>query len=411
MKKYVIIIPNIGNMGGGQMYVRNKMLWLRKNGWKVDIVYCTAENVVLSELNNVGKQILDIEFSYYFTPKCRRKHIIDEMYEYLYEEKADEYIIETTSIPCATWGEVLALSLGAKHFVYLINESNVLDTNKCFDFLYFKHGRKELASITNTSLQQMFERYVSIPVEKSYSLSACCINVVEDCDNSFCEIINEQKVDYVLGCLGRLDKPFIFPMLSQLNEYIMSHENKQFLLLMIGGAPIGSKIDKEVHKIFANIGNVKLILTGYMFPVSRKLISMCDVFISSAGSAWATVKEGIPTISMDGNDYLPIGVLGRTTNSSLFRSDEELPLSLSDLLDDILFNKIYKKDISVVDSEPEFDDHLNFVRSGTKDRLYYDMNSIKLAITEQFFLKVGLLTLGAKGYCKLSNLKSKFKIQ
>ena len=81
-RKYVIITPNLSNMGGAQMYIRNKLIYLRENGWDVDIICGMNKNAVIPEFKEYSDIYPEILFpqhyysvKYTFRPeKSQSKH-------------------------------------------------------------------------------------------------------------------------------------------------------------------------------------------------------------------------------------------------------------------------------------------------------------------------------------------------
>ena len=79
MKKYVILIQSFSDMGGAQMYIRNKVLYLREHGWTATIVAGLAENVVIPELREFRVSIPELIFSNYFFTLKRQRCVLDKL--------------------------------------------------------------------------------------------------------------------------------------------------------------------------------------------------------------------------------------------------------------------------------------------------------------------------------------------
>lgn len=346
MKKYVIITPSIRDIGGAQMYVRNKIIYLQNRGWVVDLISAQKGIVYISELKKYDLIIPELNFNYYYYSKKKQEKVVSKIVKRILDNNYDEMVIESTCISESTWAEVVAERCNARHFTFLLQEDNNLTSNMDKEFVKFKFTRKELASINVQSLYNMFASFYPISMEESskYYLPAWCNNVEEDIDSEWIYKIKERKYDFLVGCLSRLDKPFIMPSLKSFINYANKYPNKRFLLVMLGGAPNGSGIEKNIRLIFKPIKNVELIITGYIFPVSTRLLEMFDAFFTSAGSSRVCMRSGVPTITIDGNDFMPIGVLGRTTNNLLFRDKgKEILLDFSYIMDKVLVDKTFLK--------------------------------------------------------------------
>lgn len=406
-KKYIIIIPSIINMGGAQMYVRNKVVYLQENGWKVDLISAQSGKVYIPELRQFNCIIPELCFDYYLFSKKKREHIVDSLVGRILDYDYDDIVIESTCIPACTWAEVLAERCNARHLAYLLQEDNTLTTETEQQFVKFKFDRRELASIADPSAYNIFASFSPISMQQSVEcrLPAYCSNVEEDIHSEWIDIIKAIKYDYLIGCLSRLDKPFIMPAVNDFICFAEAHSDKQMLLVMMGGAPEGSNFEKDIRKIVSKVENVELIVTGYLFPVSIKLLAMFDAFFSSAGSAAVCMRTGIPTVSYDCNDFKPIGVLGRTTKHSLFRDDSELPLNLCSLLDEIVVKKNFSREASTHElNKPDFTSHDQFLHLMSKEKQYFSFSNPKMGASEKK-LAFMLRLIGAKAYAKLGRIK------
>ena len=401
------MIPSIINMGGAQMYIRNKVVWLRKQGWDVDVISVHKGNIIISELKEFNTFISEMQFPVYLFSEKRKNKILTKLVEKIRPNDFYEIIIESTCIGITTWAEVIAKKIGAKHLVYLLQEMNVVDNIQLQEYFKFKHKRKELVSITDHSLKQMFEGFYPIPSELSYTLPAYCNNVVEDIDSQFLYQIDWERYDYKVGCLSRIDKPYIMTAVTNFAKFAQCHNNKRFLLFMIGGAPENSQYADNIRKVFDNIGNVELVISGYIFPVPAKLLECFDAFFSSAGSCWPCMRSGVPTISIDGNDFMPTGIMKHTTLHSLFRGDDEPALDYQRIFEEVIINKKYKKFAPEHEiNEPDFTEHMDFLNASQENLEHYDLDIRNLTLSEKK-LKVALSIIGASNYMRLGLVKSR----
>lgn len=410
-KKYIIISLGITTMGGGQMYVRNKILYMQSNGWDVDVFSAVEGTVYIAELKKFKHITPELRYPIYLFSKSTRERIINMLIEAINIKQYNEIIIESTCLGGSTWAEVLAQRIGAKHFFFSISEQTIVQSKTIIqDFLIFKHKRHELAGIANQSIYNLFLQFHPININESYRLSARCNNVVEDIPCPLLKDIDVKKYDYVIGCLSRLDKPFIAYAIKDLISYVNAHNNKKYLLIMIGGAPEKTSYEQNIRRMLKNIHNIELIITGYMYPIPTKLLDICDAFFSSAGSSRACMRSGIPTINYDVNDYRPIGIIGRTTNNLLMRADNEPIQDFSKLMDDILERKIYGKEERIQQiNKPDFSSHDKFLSSMSPKKEYFEFNNynkIQMGRKEKV-MSFLLRAIGAHNVSKLIKLKSR----
>lgn len=410
MKKYVFLVPTVAGMGGAQMYIRNKILYLRQNGWTVDIIVAQKGHAKLSELQDFRFEIPELAFEIFNYSNRKKKLIIDKIVSRINNSEPDEIIVESTCISEASWGEAIAKRLWAKHIVYLLQEDNRLNNKGLRQFFLFKHARKELIGITEQSLTTMFASFNPIPTEQSYWLPAYCNNVEADVDSPYIGQMDSIKHDYAIGLLSRLEKPFVQPAITDFCNYSHNHQEKSFLLVLMGDSPKGSGVLERLRKqIGTRAPNVRVISTGYLYPVPTKLLEKFDVFLTSAGSGWTCMRSGVPTITYDGNDLKPIGILGRTTSNALFRDKDEEPQDFSLLMEQILVEKKYKKETpNYAEGLPDFGDYIEFLDKTSKEKEYYDVETIMPETKTDFKLKFALAVFGPQTYLKLGFLKNKW---
>lgn len=388
------------------MYFRNKSFYMQEQGWEVDLISAQKGKVYIPDLKKYDVVIPEIGFDYFLFSKKKRKKIVDGLVERICNQQYDEIIIESSCLQESTWAEVVSEKCGARHLCYILQEYNPIDSNSEQEFVIFKYLRHELAGITDHSLYDMFLPFWPIKKEQSYSLPAYCNNVVEDIPCDILDHLNLSNYDHVIGCLSRLDKPFIISAIKDIIQYTQSH-SKKYLFIMIGGAPEGSSFECNIKKLFVNHNNVELLVTGYMFPVPLSLLNRCEAFITSAGSAWVCMRTGIPTISYDGNDLRPIGIMGRTTKNSLFRSEDEPVQDLFVLLDEILEKKKYpKEEASFNTAKIDFSSHDKFMKEMASSKEFFSFDNKVLSFAERK-LSILLRIFGAECYLKLGSLKKK----
>ena len=406
MKKYVIMISSLSNMGGAQMYIRNKILYLRKHGWDAIIIAGRAENVVIPELREFHETVPELGFcSYLFTATVQQR-TIGILKSLVSGKRYSDIYIESTSIKVSTWAEQVAREVGARHLIFLLQEHNVVNNRLLQDFFVFKYNRREMAGISPKSLVAMFAEFHPLNNSESFTLPAYCSNVEADVECAIVDSIDRACYDFVIGAFSRMDKPYVLQAVEDFCKYVSSYPEKRFLFLWIGDAPKGSQVPSKIKRRLNNFQNVEFLITGYLMPVPYKLLEFCDVFISSSGSSWPCMRSGVPTITYDGNDFKPIGILGRTTNNSLFRDEGELPQNLSDLLDAILIKKDYPKlQAQFSLSIPDFTNHMDFLNKMEKGREYYDMDKVNVDSLSERKLALALRLLGPRGYYRLLRIR------
>ena len=406
MKKYVLFTPTVSNMGGGQMYVCNKILYYRNKGWNTLVIAGHGNNILLPELRQCKEIFYELNFFTYMFSRRKQDSVRNKIAKLICDKTYDEIIIESTSLTACTWAETVSSVVNAKHIVYLLQERNDIDNKGLLELLIFKHKRREIAGITDKTLPKMFDIYYAIDNDKAFKLPAKCNNVMADVDHPLLHEIDKTQQDFIIGCLSRLDKPFFLSALDDFCEYVKGSPSKKFLLILMGDVSHNNVLADKIEKAIQQTTNVNYVITGYLYPVPTRLLELCDAFFSSAGSSQVCMYSGIPTIVYDANDYKPIGILGRTTKQTLFRDNNQPPQSFKMLMDDILINKVYP--VLAPDYSPTFPDfsaHVDFVSNSEPSFLYYPINDLKNETKTEKMVSRVLFFIGAKLYVDLRGYK------
>jgi hypothetical protein len=247
----------------------------------------------------------------------------------------------------------------------MLLEHNTLTNKTIYDFFRFKYNRRELVGIVNNTIPDMFAIFDS-NVE-GYALPAYCQNVLAEipCLDKY----KVGKADYTIGTIGRTNKEYVQPMITSILRFAAQHKDKLFNVLYIGGSQ-EKKSDIDVCHRLSHISNIQLTFTGMIYPLSIEMIRQMDVCIATAGSCTTATNCGIPTISMDSNDQKAIGIFGQTTQHFLFRANNEPQLEVTDLLEDVLIKKRYRKTDNIHFLIPDFKSHWDFVDRMTENKEY-----------------------------------------
>lgn len=371
MKSYIFLTPNIFNVGGAQIYLKYKSEWLIDKGYKVIIISSIKSKYMINGLEKYKDFVVEGLFNYPHWFYKRKRKRIENILLNIIGDKSDEMIIESTSITVAVWGEIIAKYYNAKHLVYSLQENNEVFNPEIFNFLKFKNIRRELAGINPQSIPRIF-KYES---NNGPYLRAYTLNIPEDYDYSLVNKI--AKADYTIASIGRLEKPFVLPLIKEIISFAQMHDDKSFILLMIGGSE--NKTTEKILKIMVKkTSNIKLYITGFIYPIPLKLLQIPNVFISSSGACSISSQQKKLTISIDARDHKPIGIIGITTNNRIFR-DGEPEIELPVLLKAILIDKKYQsfmindgKPLSIVD----YSDHFEFINKSDNKKEYYNFEML-----------------------------------
>lgn len=377
MKRYIFLTPAIGNMGGSQMFVSNKCKFLQDRGWKVDVFFYQDFDVVLENLKEYRSNFIkELCYPFYYLTKNIINNIIELLGNQVCNANYDEIVIETHLYHLAYWGEMLANKIGGIHILYLLEEKTYHLTKKEAEFFEYKLKRWEcLNGYRKTLLRFMGEYYKKEYEAYIYEANPICSNVVAKIENR-CSF---PKCDYTVLSVGRLEKPYVKTMLNEIKIFTTKYSNVKFNVIFVGASVDGS-VEDYIKDLFVKVSNVNIILLGFLFPIPEDLIKQCDVGIAISNSVLVSAELGVPTISVDTQDYMALGVYGITTTNRFLR-EQEPQISISDLLEDIYLNKIfYTLDDRTSGMENEVDIalkvHLDFLEKGTHCKTYFDVMSI-----------------------------------
>ena len=407
MKYYLFLTSLIRNIGGGHIYTSNKISWLEEQGYNVNLFHADYRHgdIVISDLAKFEKNCsYHLQYPAHIFGEKIRKKIVHEIYRRV-PQNCSEIIIESQTINCSTWGELLAKELSAKHLIFLLSEHHRIRSAGMSEFFKFKLRRRELVGIQKKSLPILFQGWWEVPENEQYYLLAHCYNSLKEI--TFTDRDKIPVMDFVIGSIGRIDKLYMINILLDIKEFVSGHLDKTFTLLIIGGST--SKRDtKRIMGIFKKVENVKVFITGLIYPIPVELVTIPDVFVSTSGSCRVSHSLGKTTIPIDNSDFKPIGVLGVTTNNTLFR-DKEDKIELGSLLEDILMRNKYlvNSDVTKLEFNTNYgySEHMDFLSSSDLGIEYFDSGSINLSI-EDWFDKISLLVLGSVFYPKMIKIIS-----
>lgn len=362
-KLYLFFSYDVANVGGVQLYMRAKALWLIERGWKVIIIHSIGGKILIMDYEQLNRLFLpEIFFPANFYWDKKRESILSRILKFI-EGNYSKIIVESHSYGLATWGEIIAQRNGAKHFVYIIDENpevGALDQK----YLEFKYNRGEVAGIVGEIIPKLLNNPGFVLSKGNCKLGAYHC---DDCilDAPFTPFFKNDG--YNIGLIGRLEKEYIKGTPGEIITFLRQHEDVLFNVVYVGGEREGDSIKGKLQEAYAGTKNVDVYFTGFMFPIAKDLVHSFDVCISGAGAAGALTKDGLTTIVVDPRDCLSSGVLGVTTKSVLFCEGEKKPISY-------WLNEVYTaKDKYLPQIERAYkgyEDHFAMIENGSKVKEY-----------------------------------------
>lgn len=401
---YIIIGDVRGYISGAPIYYRNKAICLKQNGWQVTVFSATNGKEYVSGLHDFTKAPFPFlhEFPAQFSSHQRLKLVKRLEAAIDFGDPGGKIIIETGTDWTAYWGELLAEQLHGRHVVLFLDENN-RRVSPYLDFFDFKHRRNEFACITPQTTKNFFKGYKRVKDREAYSVTACCSNSIQNVSNGFSDSV--VLSDFNIGSIGRLDKVFVPQIVDAVIAFAGDHRNLAITVVFFGGSNGGE--EEAIRTSFASVGNVRLYISGYMWPLPKQTLEAMDVCVSAAGSCTVSAMLGIPTIMMD---VLGNGAIGfRKDKNELYLESSLLHPALEDLLDNVLKGEIQKTK-SDYDEDEVWESFcrilLSQVDKDCSNRApleYYDIGSLPLVTRKQ---RIKSLVCRMAGYKRMFILQT-----
>lgn len=389
-------------MGGAQMYIRNKMLFLREHGWTPTVFFFTEGKILIPELQEFERnRIPELAYPITAVGKRAREQVLNRICKEL--EDSEECVIESSIYPGCYWMEEVARRVNGRCILYILHEGFPRCNEKEISFLKFKLDRRELFNSTRGIRMRIGKIWANdnVFLMPSYSNVTAPIVYPLEYDKSIKTILS----------IGRLDKPYIMPMLDEINTFTKEQGIKVNLFL-VGGAAEESYIER-IKEYLSDKPQMVPYFFGYMFPVPENIIKKSDVAIASSGSILVPSEMGVPTIAIDTQDYMAMGIYGCTTNNT-FKRETEPQLRTSDLLREVLIEGKYanieaKPSHATLEAETILLDHLKKIESLDAPKKYFDVFSIygKNEIVRQKAVMTIYKIFGETGVERIAKLKNK----
>lgn len=377
MKKYVILTPQIGNMGGGQMFACNKAEYMTNLGWETTICYFTESPIIIKKMLDFKRVCVpQLGWGIQYYSSCQVNNIVKQIVAKIGLAPHDEVVVESHLCYLSLWGELIAEKLHAKHIINFFEEDIPSFSPNAVSFFEYKLKRWECVNASEHSLRRLFKSYF----KEEYNIfnhptTFYCSNVSDGNDVASDVIIPDSHSFNILS-VGRLNKPYIKVMLSELYNFTAKYGSQRFGIVFVGASPDGS-IEKDILAKFSKLSNVEIYLLGYMFPIPQNVIQCANIAICTSNAVLVTHECGIPTIAVDAKDSFAIGIYGVDTVNKVFRKEEPL-VPISEYVEKLYKGEIKDRlSINTKDGiEDPFIDQVRFLSKSQNDCKYFDVNSI-----------------------------------
>lgn len=322
-KLYIFMTSSISRVGGAEIYVSSKTRWLERGGWTVLIAAPLSDDCPVS----YGNAIL-VDFRYYsLRPACLPKTLRYKAIGPLIDaaQGYSEVAIESSTITCGMWGEVVSRQINSRHLIFHLGETVPPLSYGDRVFLRHKNDAGELAFIS-AEVGKIALRGVDGEYPQCSILVAYQGEVIQQVPY---EGLSRFEDGIRIGCVSRLDKSYIPLVADGVARLAERRKETRFQLVFIGDAP-----DPSIKKCLEakSSDNLSIIVRGPMYPLPRALVESFDVFVAKAGSAIALRRQGFPTIQFALEKDICIGIAGIDFSNSACAAARDLTVVLSNFL-------------------------------------------------------------------------------
>lgn len=387
MSTYIFITSKVGGIGGAQIYLNNKIEYLHSKGWFPIVIYTNNDDLDRLIVNREGAFLFVPSLRYHPSSYSKRgqKAIISKVLTQLDKIaniRKEGVVVESHFINQALWGDLISFSLKSRHLIYLLSDKSLLINQSDLRYLKYKLLNNSLAIINERLFPKIFPKYEGNIDPKSVVLKAGLIySAIKNVPHKEIDRINREEIN--IGCIARLDKPFVGRVLDEVIEFTRYFSAKKILFLLIGSAS-DSRLETEIKKKASQVENLRLELVPSTYPVPTRVLEIIDVFVSSSGSATACAFNGALTLAVDVKSANPIGLLGIDTHNSLSHSGESKYTSVSATLIDIFSDTKspadYKPEIKLIidTKENNYRKHITFLDNIGKNYFYEGLAQFRL---------------------------------
>ena len=393
-KLYIFLTNGMGGCSGGVVYVRNKLIWLKEQGWDV-VVYDSGgqypETIIFPELDFFNNNHI---FELYYPPCYFTKKRIESVIQKIVcnVNDFDYTVIESNTIELSEWGELAAKRIKAKHLIYVIQENLIIYSKKQYEYLRYKGENNELFSINPLAYKLLFSHFQEIKDPEDHYWQACNASPILDIKN---EVIDSlPSSDFTISHFGR-KKDYFNYMINQLCSFSKRHADKNINVLLLG-------VEYFQEEEFNIPNNMKVFVLGRINPIPKSFYDVSDIVIATSGCASMSFRYGAKVISMDTSRDIPLGVMGYTTIDRAFRSeDNHNNKELMEVLEEIFFEGKFQGAplLELPAPQKTYDYQLKFanmVPAPYYDTLLIDMPQSSREYRDFLLLKFGLIKVRTK---------------
>lgn len=339
MKKYIILTPNVCGMGGAELYILRRSKHLKERGFDVFVFVAFHKQYfpLKEDFDGVSIHVVPELLHYSSSISLRSmENVVDTIVNTVGE--ASDIFIESHTLSTIEWGEIIANKCKGKHLGYLLAEPPISGYrfNPGKKIFNYKLNKGQLYGCSNMSLKIIFQNmnvpdnYVNIGFDES-ELEDKCSPALN---------INKGNEEFVIATVGRLDKPYIEPLIENVISFAKTHKETKIMLLVAGGSLVAGceeRLRNKYNNDVIRVDNLNVVFTGYIEKLGRDFFQIADVFVGLGTASINAISQRCVTINIDPSDRMEksSGFFGTDTKNFAY-ADSGVLYNLNDKLEECL---------------------------------------------------------------------------
>ncbi len=314
MRKYVLFLNTISEIGGAELYVLRKARFLENNGFKVYIVTGKAQNIRFTEFYDYEfLEIKEIVISPNLFCKNEISGILERILAFIHYQEQDEIFVESHQIYPAMWAEIFAQKVNRVNLVYCITPFRV-NGYIIREFYHKKLRNDELLGCNESYIPETFgngfkNNYLNIPFDPNEIEKVSNQDTVLGKDN-VSDVALESR-DISILTISRIQKTYIAQSIIDLSDFCKKYPDTSVKYNLVLSENNGSEYDKLkilIDKVKPN--NLDIELNGPVLKLTDTIFKGYDLFIGMGTAVLNAVSMGLPSLVVDYKNNRYYGFFG-----------------------------------------------------------------------------------------------------
>lgn len=334
MKKYIMFANSISGIGGAQLYILRKLLYLLENGYEPYLIVGNKNPIEHNEL----KQFNTLELPQLFYPPNlynykKRSKFTSKVKQFINYNNTDKVYIESHQTAPALWAEIFAQEINSINFIYALAPIGM--KRKVYqEFFNKKLDNESLIGCSSSFIKNNFDNtiaknnYFNIPFSKD--------EIVTLKDSK----VNDNKFDLKILTMSRIDKTYIKASILELIKYASKNKDIKIKYNIYINITSGKEYNELKLIVDANKNNnLEINFHGPVYPLNNSLYHDQDLFIGMGTSILNAASMELASLVVDYRNNKYYGFFGE--EHQLFgTSEEKASTDLSVYIDRLIENKI-----------------------------------------------------------------------